>query len=50
MNLISGDLGLSFNTLRHLPKLRQLIIDLEIRYNGRSFYRKKKTRRSLDIK
>ena len=50
MNLISGALGLSINTLRHLPKLRQLIIDLEIRYNGRSFYRKKKTRRSLDIK
>ena len=40
MNLISGALGISINTLRHLPKLRQLIIDLEIRYNGRSFYRK----------
>lgn len=40
MNLISGALGISINTLRHLPKLRQLIIELEIRYNGRSFYRK----------
>ena len=40
MNLISETLGISINTLRHLPKLRQLIIDLEIRYNGRSFYRK----------
>lgn len=40
MNLISEALGISINTLRHLPKLRQLIIDLEIRYNGRSFYRK----------
>ena len=40
MNVISGALGISINTLRHLPKLRQLIIDLEIRYNGRSFYRK----------
>ena len=40
MNLISGALDISINTLRHLPKLRQLIIDLEIRYNGRSFYRK----------
>ena len=40
MNLISGALGISINTLRHLPKLRQLIIDLEVGYNGRSFYRK----------
>ena len=38
--LIGEVLGISINTLRHLPKLRQLIIDLEVGYNGRSFYRK----------
>ena len=40
MKLISDILNLSINTLRHLPKLKQLIIDLEMKYNGRVFYRK----------
>ena len=40
IKLICEALGISINTLRHLPKLRQLIIDIEIKYNGWAFYRK----------
>lgn len=40
MKLICEGLGISVNTLRHLSKLKQLIVDLEIKYNGRAFYRK----------
>ena len=40
MKLICKAFGISINTLRHLQKLKQLIIDLENKYNGRAFYRK----------
>ena len=40
MKLICEILDISINTLKHLPKLRLLIIDIEIKYNGRAFYQK----------
>ena len=36
--LICETLGISINGMRNLSKLKQLIIDLEIKYNGRAFY------------
>ncbi|MDD5932802.1 MAG: hypothetical protein PUC70_00775 [bacterium] len=40
MKLICKTLGISINTLRHQPKLKLLIIDLENMYKGRAFYHK----------
>ena len=40
IKLISEARGILVNTLRYLSKIQQLIIDLEIKYNGRAFYRK----------